>query len=361
MTDMQSLRRTPLYDAHVALGARIVPFAGWEMPVQYSGIRDEVRAVREACGLFDVSHMGQLDVSGTGATEKLNRALSNDWSTLPIGRVAYALLLDESGGVLDDVMGYRLGEEEWLIVVNASRAQNDEAVLRARLPEISLQNRYDRQAMIALQGPGAERVLASLQISIVPSEIAHRDCVKAEINGASGLLARGGYTGSDGFEFLFDAQDAPRIWSALVAAGALPCGLGARDVCRLEAGLPLYGHELRQTWTPYESACGFAVKMEKEFFVGQDALREKAKPARVIKALKMSGNAIPREGYEVAQNGEVIGEVTSGTLSPTLGYGIALALLPSALQIGDSVEVLVRGKAHAAEVVKKPFVAFGKK
>jgi aminomethyltransferase len=226
---------------------------------------------------------------------------------------------------------------------------------------VDLANRYGRQAMIALQGPQAEAVLSSLQVSIAPSRLAHRDCVLTEINGARGLLARGGYTGSDGFEFLFAAEEAPRIWDALVAAGAVPCGLGARDVCRLEAGLPLYGHELRQTWTPYESACGFAVKLEKKYFVGQDALRDESKPERVVKALKMSGNAIPREGYEVVCQGEVVGEVTSGTLSPTLGYGIALALLPSALQIGDSVEVLVRGKAHAAEVVKKPFVAFGKK
>jgi aminomethyltransferase len=356
-----ALQRTALYDAHLTAGAKMVPFAGWEMPVQYSGIRDEVKAVRETCGIFDVSHMGQLDVSGAGATEQLNRALSNDWSTLTVGRVAYALLLNENGGVLDDVMGYRLGEDEWLIVVNASRAENDEAIFRSRLLGLSLKNRYSDQAMIAIQGPDAERVLASLQVSPAPSSLAHRDCVPAEIEGAKGLLARGGYTGSDGFEFLFAAEDALRLWSTLVEAGAVPCGLGARDVLRLEAGLPLYGHEFREEWTPFESASGFAVKMEKEYFVGQDALRGKTKPEHTIKALKMSGNAIPREGYEVAQNGQVIGAVTSGTLSPTLGYGIALAMLPSSLQVGDHIEVLIRGKAHAAEVVKKPFVPFGNK
>jgi aminomethyltransferase len=356
-----TLRRTALYNSHLASGAKMVLFAGWEMPVQYSGIRDEVRAVRETCGIFDVSHMGQLDVSGEGATEKLNRAISNDWSTLPVGRVAYALLLNEEGGVLDDVMGYRLGEDEWLVIVNASRAENDEAVLRSRLPNVALENRYGRQAMVAIQGPHAEEILASLRVSPAPASLSHRDCVPAEIEGAQGLLARGGYTGSDGFEFMLDAADAPRVWSTLLGAGAAPCGLGARDVLRLEAGLPLYGHELREVWTPFQSASGFAVKMEKEYFVGRDALRGKENPARRIKALRMSGNAIPREGYEVAQSGQGIGEVTSGTLSPTLGYGIALAMLPSSLQVGDAVEVLIRGKAHAAEVVKKPFVPFGKK
>jgi aminomethyltransferase len=331
------------------------------MPVQYSGIREEVRAVREACGIFDVSHMGQLRISGQGTTDNLERAVSNDWSTLEVGRVGYALLLSESGGVLDDIMGYRLDEDDWLVVVNASRATDDEAVLRKRLAGISLANGYDNQAMIAIQGPQAAEIFDALDADTKADEFTWRDCMPVEFEECNGIVARGGYTGADGFEIMCDADTGVLLWEKLVGTGAVPCGLGARDVLRLEAGLPLYGHELREEWTPFESASGFAVKMDKEYFVGQDALRGKEKSARTIKALKMIGNAIPREGYVVARGGEVIGEVTSGTLSPTLGYGIALAMLPRELEVGEPVEVNIRGKAHAAEIVKKPFVPFGKK
>lgn len=355
------LQHTALYQSHVAAGAKLVPFAGWEMPVQYSGIREEVKAVREGCGIFDVSHMGQLWISGRDATTQLNRAISNDWSTLPVGRVAYALLLDEQGGVLDDVMGYRLDENEWLVVVNASRAQNDEAALRARLSGLSIANGYDNQTMIAVQGPQAAEIFDALDADTKSDEFSWRDCMPVEFEECNAIVARGGYTGADGFEFMCDAETGVLLWQKLIEAGALPCGLGARDVLRLEAGLPLYGHELREAWTPFESSCGFAVKMEKEYFVGQDALRGKEKPQQNIKALKMLGNAIPREGYEVRQGEKKLGEVTSGTLSPTLNCGIALAALPSSLSVGDEVEVLIRGKAHPAAIVKKPFVAFGKK
>lgn len=356
-----SLQRTALYDCHVELGGKIVPFAGWEMPVQYSGIREEVKAVRENCGIFDVSHMGQLWISGAGATEKLNRAVSNEWSTLPIGRVAYALLLDENGGVLDDVMGYRLGEDDWLVVVNASRAGNDEAVLRARLAGLQIENHYDNQAMIAVQGPNAAGVLSSLDSNFDTEQITWRDCIQTKILNQNIHIARGGYTGADGFEIMCDAATGVLLWRELIKNGAVPCGLGARDVLRLEAGLPLYGHELREALTPFESASGFAVKMDKEFFVGQEALRGKENSAQAIKALKMDGKAIPREGYKVLRDGMEIGEVTSGTLSPTLESGIALALLPRELSVGDAVEILIRDKTHAAQIVKKPFVAFGKK
>lgn len=356
-----TLQRTVLYDSHTASGAKLVPFAGWEMPVQYSGIRDEVKAVRESCGIFDVSHMGQLWISGANATELLNRAVTNDWNTLPVGRVAYALLLNEVGGVLDDVMGYRLGEDEWLVVVNASRASEDETALRARLPRLSLANGYGNQAMIAIQGPQAAEILDSLDADIKAEEFKWRDCMPVAIQESNATVARGGYTGADGFEIMCDAETGLFLWQKLIEAGAVPCGLGARDVLRLEAGLPLYGHELREEWTPFESSCGFAVKMYKESFYGQAALRGKEKPARTIKALKMLGNAIPREGYDVQQSGEYIGEITSGTMSPTLGHGIALALLPASLQVGDRVEVKIREKLHPAEVVKKPFVPFGKK
>jgi aminomethyltransferase len=355
------LQRTSLYDSHVAAGAKLVPFAGWEMPVQYSGIREEVKAVRESCGIFVVSHMGQLWISGANETELLNRAVTNDWSTLPAGRVGYALLLDEEGGVLDDVMGYRLDEDDWLVVVNASRAREDEAALRSRLPGLRIANGYDNQAMIAVQGPQAAEIFGALDADTSANEFEWRDCMPVEFGECNGIVARGGYTGADGFEIMCDAETGVLLWQKLIEAGAVPCGLGARDVLRLEAGLPLYGHELREEWTPFESSSGFAVKMDKESFYGQAALRGKEKPARSIKALKMLGNGIPREGYDVQQSGEYLGEITSGTMSPTLGYGIALAILPTSLQVGETVEIKIREKLHPAEVVKKPFVPFGKK
>ena len=339
----------------------MVPFAGWEMPVQYQGVIPEVKAVREGCGVFDVSHMGQLNVSGPGVTEALNKIVSADWSHVPLSRVAYALLLNEDGGVIDDIMGYRLGEEKWLIVVNASRAAVDEAHFRQHLPaEVHLQNNYGNQAMLAIQGPRSQDVLQQLCAKDV-AQVTWRDCVEAEISGVRGLLARGGYTGSDGFEFMFQGDAAPQIWRALLEAGAVPCGLGARDVLRLEAGLPLYGHELREEWTPYESGCGFAAKSNKTDFIGHAALIEKQTPMHRIRALKMQGKGIPREGYPVIWGGVQVGEVTSGTMSPTVGGGIALAMLPDALNLGDEVQVQIRNTLHPAQIVKPPFVARGRK
>jgi aminomethyltransferase len=350
----QQLQRTVLHEEHIAAGGRMVPFAGWEMPVQYSGVIPEVRAVREACGVFDVSHMGQLDISGPGATEALNKIVSADWRDVPVGRVAYALLLNEHGGVIDDLMGYRLGQDEWFVVVNASRAEVDEAHFCAHLPaEVTLANRYENQAMLAVQGPQSEAILKA--IADLPT-IQWRDVQPATIAGASGLLARGGYTGSDGFEFMFKGEDGSKVWRALLEAGAVPCGLGARDVLRLEAGLPLYGHELREEWTPFESGCGFAVKMQKGEFIGREALAAQSAPLRRIRALKMQGKAIAREGYAVHWGGGQVGEITSGTMSPTIGSGIALALLPAALEIGATVEVQIRNALHPAEIVKPPFV-----
>ena len=356
----ESLQRTALFNEHVANGGRMVPFAGWEMPVQYAGVIAEVRAVREACGVFDVSHMGQLDVFGSDVTHALNRVISADWSEVAVGRVAYALLLNEHGGIIDDIMGYCVNPDEWFIVANASRADMDEAHFKANLPQLTFQNRYRNQAMLAIQGPHSAQILQKLTQTDL-SQVAWRDCLPAQIDGANGLLARGGYTGSDGFEFMFAGDDAPRVWRALLAAGAVPCGLGARDVLRLEAALPLYGHELRENWTPYESGCGWAVKMSKADFIGRAALAEKHTPNSRIRALRMEGKAIPREGYPVIWGGVPVGEVTSGTMSPTAGGGIALAMLPATLNVEDTVQVEIRGALHAAHIVKPPFVANGRK
>ncbi|MEO6908342.1 MAG: glycine cleavage system aminomethyltransferase GcvT, partial [Abditibacteriaceae bacterium] len=294
MTD-QPLNRTALYENHVAAGGRIVDFAGWEMPVQYQGVIEEVRAVRNNCGVFDVSHMAQFDFAGADCAAALNDVVSNDWSKTDIGRVAYALLLNENGGVVDDVMGYHLDEDRWLVVGNASRADVDERYFLGHAENLFQHNRYSNQAMLAIQGPDSEKVLSPL-CELDLSQMRHRDCSSVTLAGAKGLLARGGYTGSDGFELIFEAKDAPRVWNILLEANVVPCGLGARDVLRLEAGLPLYGHELREDWTPFESGVSFAVKMAKSAFVGKKSLEGKEDPPRRIAALQMEGKAIPREG-----------------------------------------------------------------
>jgi aminomethyltransferase len=354
---METLQRTCLFEEHVAAGGRMVPFAGWEMPVQYQGVIPEVKAVRENCGVFDVSHMGQLTVHRPGVTEALNKIISADWGHIEVGRVAYALLLNEEGGVIDDIMGYRVAESVWHIVVNASRTEIDEAHFRLHLPqEIQLFNHYDNQAMLAIQGPRTAEILQGITDKDLTAMV-WRDCAIVEIANVEGFLARGGYTGSVGFEFMFKGDDAPQVWRALLEAGAVPCGLGARDVLRLEAGLPLYGHELRETWTPYESGIGFAAKINKPDFIGRDALLEKQTPAHRIRALKMEGKGIPREGYPVIWGGVQVGEVTSGTMSPTIGSGIALAMLPNSINVGDEVQVQIRNALHPAHIVKPPFVA----
>ncbi len=364
-----ALERTALFNSHRAAGARIVLFAGWEMPVQYTGVSMEALAVHGGCGLFDVSHMGQLDVRGPHATGALNRVVSSDWLNIEPGRAAYALLLNPSGGVQDDIMGYRLasehGQDHWLVVVNASRAAADEEFLRQHLPpEVQISNRYSNQAMIAIQGPRAQEMLSPLCAADL-SGLAFRDVRRVQVLGSDSIVARGGYTGCDGFEWMGSAQIAPHLWQNLLAAGAMPCGLGARDVLRLEAGLPLYGHELSEDRFPDESGVGFAVRLGKGPFIGRDALlhrrealqqRESGKPSRVVRGLKMLGRAIAREGYAVQSNGEAIGLVTSGTLSPVLEAGIALALLPPELPPGAMVEVVIRGASHPAQIVPLPFV-----
>ena len=347
------LLRTPLFDSHVAAGGRIVPFAGWEMPVQYAGVIAEVRAVRENVGVFDVSHMARFSARGADVAAAFNAIVSADWSQTPNNTAAYALLLNERGGVIDDIMGYHVGENHWDIVSNASRVIEVEAHLRAHLPtSIELENRTARTAMLAIQGSRAIEVLSAR--GNLPTEFPWRRYYEVEIFDVRGYLARGGYTGSDGFEFIFPAESAEFVWGNLLQAGVLPCGLGARDVLRLEAGLPLYGHELREDWTPAESGAGWACKFDKGDFIGREAAQRE--PQQKVIALQMEGKAIPREGYAIARDGKVIGKVTSGTMSPIVGAGIALAAARVPLQIGDRVDVMVRDKPQSARVVKKPFV-----
>ena len=360
-----ALRRTPLHALHVELGARMVPFAGYEMPVQYASIIEEHRTVRSTVGLFDLSHMGEIEVRGGGATAFLSTAIVSDPSTLDIGQAQYSMLCDVDGGIIDDLIVYRLGEARYLVVCNAS---NRAAVVehladlhRSAGDGVELTDRSDETGLVAPQGPAAASVLASLTDVDLDSLGTYR-AAEGEVAGISCVVARTGYTGEDGFELFCDAGRARELWEAVATAGEpagiRPCGLGARDTLRLEAGMPLYGNELDRDTNPYEVNLGRIVKLEKGEFVGRDALAavEAAGPERKLIGLQMVDNAIPRAGYEVQADGRAVGHVTSGTLSPTLGTKIAMAMVPIELDaLGSEFEVVVRDRPFRAEQVKLPF------
>jgi aminomethyltransferase len=352
------LKHTPLYDLHRELGARMVPFAGWEMPVQYSGVIDEVRAVRERVGLFDVSHMGELAVHGPAALAWLNGMTTNDVSRLRPGRAQYSLLCAEDGGILDDILVYQLADESYLVVVNASNTEADRAWLEShRVAGVTIDDLSDDTALIAVQGPGAPALLQPLtEVDLGPMR--HFDCVEGTVSGIPCLIARTGYTGEDGFE-LFTRDDPVPLWRALLGAGeASPCGLGARDVLRLEAGNVLYGHEITDEVNPLVAGLGWVVKLEKGPFIGSEAIAavRDAGPAFRLAGLATESRAIPREGYPILHEGRPVGEVTSGTFSPTLGKPIGMGYLPTALaEPGTAVAVEVRSRPEPAAVVALPF------
>jgi len=358
------LRQTPLHERHLQLGARMVPFAGWEMPVQYSGIIEEHRTVRGAVGLFDLSHMGEIGVSGGEALAFTRYAVVSDPGTLEPGQAQYSMLCDESGGILDDLIIYRT-ENGYLIVCNA--ANHDVVVaqleqLRARGDfDAQLDDRSDRTALIAPQGPRAAELLSQLT-DLDLETLGYYRSIRGQVAGVDALVARTGYTGEDGFELFVDARRAGQVWDALMAAGQplglKPCGLGSRDTLRLEAGMPLYGNELGRDTNPYEANLGRVVKLDKGEFSGRAALAsvQQAGPRRKLVGLVMQDNAIARHGYPVRVDGTDAGAVTSGTASPTLGEPIAMAYLPSdAAAPGREVEVVVRERPHRAEQVKLPF------
>lgn len=338
----------------------MLPFAGWEMPIQYAGIVSEHRAVREAVGVFDISHMGELEVTGRGAEEALNRLLTNDVTKLGDGEGQYTLMLNESGGVIDDLILYRISQERFLLVVNASKAEEDVSWITARLgDEATLLDRSQELGGIAVQGPEVSSLWDSLESSLALPE---RNGIVED--GSSGVvLCRTGYTGEDGFE-LFAPIDAIGSWfREILEKGATPCGLGARDTLRLEKCYPLNGNDLDSDHTPLEAGLGFFVNLEKTFeFPGRTALleqKEKGLTTR-LSAIRMTGKGPPpRHGYEVRdEEGEVaLGELSSGSLSPTLGVGIGMAYLPVAsARPGTPVTVEIRGRIFPAEVVKKPFL-----
>ncbi len=364
-TQPTGLQRTPLHEVHVGLGARLVPFAGYEMPVQYHSILDEHRAVRTAVGLFDLSHMGEIEVRGSGAVDFLRFALVSDPAALEVGGAQYSMACEPDGGVIDDLIVYRLDAERFWVVCNASNRSAVVAHLAALLDDggyaATLDDRSDELALVAPQGPHAAELLRAVS-DVNVDELANYHAIQGVVAGVECLVARTGYTGEDGFELFCDAGRATDVWQALSERGSdlglVPCGLGARDTLRLEAGMPLYGNELDRDTNPFEVNFGRVVKLDKDDFVGRDALRAVADagPRRRLIGLEMIGNAIPRAGYEVRSDGQPVGRVTSGTLSPTLGTKIAMAMVPAELWgIGNAFEVVVRDRPYPCEQVKLPF------
>ena len=356
MAGGEELRRTPLYDEHKALGARLVPFAGYEMPVQYEGITAVHEAVRNHAGLFDVSHMGEVVFRGPQAEEAVQRLVTRDVSRLDVGQAGYAAVCLPNGGTVDDVLVYRT-PEGFLVVVNAANREGDLAHFLEHTGDLDVEvvDESDDWALLALQGPESEGILQDFTDTDLPSLRYYR-YETGEVDGSYAVISRTGYTGEDGFELYVRPGDAPAVWRRLVEAGATPAGLGARDTLRLEAGMCLYGNELDPETTPLEAGIGFAVHLDKaQGFVGREAL-EKEKDEGLRKKLvgfEVEGRGIARHDYPVKAGAETVGRVTSGTRSPTLGKAIGLALVSPGVE--DSFEVEVRGKAVAARAVPLPF------
>lgn len=357
------MKTSPLNDKHIALNAKMADFGGWLMPIEYpgGGVLAEHTAVRERVGIFDVSHLGKASVIGVGALDFLNSIFTNDLNRIDNGSAQYTLLCTPEGGVIDDLIAYRNSAEDVFLVPNASNTSDVVAVLQEKAPAgIIVTNLHNEFAVLAVQGPLAPQVMQSLGIN---TEIDYMAFSHVTIGGADVILCRTGYTGEVGYELLPKLADASRVWDALVAAisplGGLVCGLGARDTLRTEMGYPLHGHELSLTITPVQASATWAIGWEKPGFIGSDVLRaEKAnKPALRSVALKSLDRGIPRAHMQVKDAaGEILGEVTSGTFSPTLKVGIALALLKTGVKVGDQLTIDVRGRESKVEVVKLPLV-----
>jgi aminomethyltransferase len=361
------LKPTPLLEEHVRLGAKMVPFAGFEMPIQYpSGITAEHRAVRTASGLFDVSHMGEFDIRGPQALDLVQRVTVNDASTVEIGRAQYSAMCREDGGILDDLLVYRF-RDRWMLVVNAANRERDLAwvLSHGERLDVAVEDRSDAIALIAVQGPYAREAVRGVTDAPVDG-IGHYRFIEEGVTGADAVISATGYTGEDGFELYVEADAAPTVWRALLEAGEgegpKPCGLGARDSLRLEMGYPLYGNDLDEEHTPLEAGLGWMTKLDKEDFVGRDALvrQSEAGVERRLVGLVLGERGFPRAGYGVFFGDRLVGRVTSGVLSPTLGVGIAMAYVPTeSASPGSELAVEIRGKRLPATVVKPPFYREG--
>lgn len=361
------LRRTALYDEHVALGARLVPFAGFEMPVQYAGILKEHEAVRKQAGIFDLSHMAQFELHGPGVAAWADTLTVNDVATMKPWQARYNIFTNERGGCRDDVLFYRLDREAWLLVVNAGNAEKMWSYLRANLPSnITLVNRHGERALIAVQGPRALEIVSQLIPESGGREalraMRYYTCARGAVAGVSALIARTGYTGEDGFELFVESAEAALLWRRLFEVGAAhglkAVGLGARDMLRLEAGMPLYGFELTEELSALAGGQRWAVKMSKPTFLGKETLAEQlaSDAYERIVGLILPGRVPARTGYAVFLGNERVGEVRSASLAPALGVNIATALVTKqASGEGQELSVEIRGVHHAAKVVKLPF------
>ncbi|MFI5267743.1 MAG: glycine cleavage system aminomethyltransferase GcvT [Chloroflexota bacterium] len=362
---MAELLQTVLNDLHRRTGARMVDFAGWDMPVQYaSGIVAEHNAVRGACGLFDLSHMGRVYLRGQDAFALAQRCMTRDLSRLRPGEAAYGLLCNMEGGILDDVIAYLLGETEVLFVFNASNRQKDVDWFQVQRDEANLlaaiDDRTFETALIGVQGPKAQELLQPL-CSADLDAMAGYSFVLTSACGSSALVARTGYTGEDGFEVYVEASDAEAVWEALAAAGAVACGLGARDTLRTEAGMPLYGHEMDETTNPYEAGLGWTVSLGKDGFAGREALarlKEQGRSRKLVGLVVDAGGGVPRPGFRLMDGGRQVGQLTSGTFSPTLRGNIAMGYVSRELgEPGTRLGLDIRGREVGASVTKLPFVA----
>ena len=362
-----TLRRTPLHGEHVALGGRIVAFAGYEMPVQYpSGITTEHRAVRHAAGLFDVSHMGEFEVRGPAALDLIQQVAVSDAATVEVGQAQYSAMCRADGGIIDDLLLYRFADR-WMLVVNASNQDKDWEWIASHAEglDVQLEDRSDATALLALQGPLARRILAPVTDLDVET-IGYYRFAEGRVAGREAVVAGTGYTGEDGFELYVNADDAVAVWGALLEAGAtiglIPAGLGARDSLRLEMGYALYGNDLDEDHTPLEAGLGWITKLGKGEFSGREVLvaqKDRGVERRLV-GMKLKERGFPRPGYDVLEDGQPVGVVTSGTVSPSLGVGIALAWVPSRLAaLGTELEISLRGKPARAEVVRPPFYTAG--
>jgi aminomethyltransferase len=352
----EDLRHTPLYEEHKNLGARLVDFAGYEMPVQYSGIQAEHRAVRNHAGLFDVSHMGEAIFRGPDAESAVQRLVTRDVARLDVGQAGYSAVCYEDGGTVDDVIVYRR-EDDFLVVVNASNREKDLEHFRENTEDLDVEvaDESDDWALLALQGPEATGLLQDLTETDLSSLKPFR-FVEGEVDGARSIISRTGYTGEDGFEIYLSGDDASRVWRRLIEAGATPAGLGARDTLRLEAGMCLYGNELDAKTTPLEAGISFAVHLDKqERFIGQRALllEDTQGLRKKLVGFEMEGRGIARHGYHVTSGAEIVGEVTSGTKSPTLDRAIGLALVDPGVE--DWFEIVIRNNPVPAKAVPLPF------
>jgi aminomethyltransferase len=355
---MPDLLKTPLHGEHLALGARMVEFAGWDMPVQYGGVIQEAKSVRQAAGMFDVSHMGRTRHRGEQVIAFWDYLATNDIQKLTDGASTYSLLCYPDGGCVDDIIVYRIAENELFVVINAANRDKDIAWIRDHNSEgVEIDDETFETAMIAVQGPKSVEIVESLADAPV-SQVERFHSTQCSVAGAPAFLGRTGYTGEDGFEIIVPADQAPSVWRALLGSGVTPCGLAARDVLRVEAGLPLYGHELSPTINPIEAGLGWVCKKERAYIGKEaiDAMRAGGPPKKLV-GIRMHSRIVPREGYKVFRDGEEIGVVSSGVFSPMLDCGIAFAFVRSdRAELDTDCEVEVREKRQPATIVHKRFL-----